>query len=143
MHGVFGVYSTNSFFLLSQFRCPHPQWAFLFTWTISLSRLCLYYNRFLVVCQGAKGKFFEYYQEHHVRRNRTFTILLDYTKPPGPGQSPTKGIEPFLCTLSKLTLQKLSLILYCNYSITDIQLHVNGVKLFFLSLCHLCNTQHT
>ena len=42
------------------------------------------------------------------------------TKPPGAGQSPAKGIEPFLCTLSKLTLQKLSLILYCNYSITGL-----------------------
>ena len=65
------------------------------------------------------------------------------TKPPGAGQSPAKGIEPFLYTLSKLTLQKLSLILYCNYSITGIQSYVNGVILLFLSLYHLCNTQHT
>ena len=65
------------------------------------------------------------------------------TKPPGVERFSTKGIEPFLCTLSKLTLQKLSLILYCNYSITGIYRYVNGVIHLFLSLCHLCNTQHS
>ena len=122
MHGVFGVYSTNSFFLLSfLFRCPHPQWAFLFTWTISLSRLCLYYNRYSVVCQGAKGKFFEYYQEHLVRRNRTFTILLDYTKPPGPDKSFSKGdrtlsLYSFKTNPSKTLLNSLLYLQYNRYS---------------------------
>ena len=101
MHGVFGVYSTNSFSLLS--------------------RLCLYYNRYSVVCQGAKGKFFEYYQEHLVRRNRTFTILLDYTKPPGPDKSFSKGdrtlsLYSFKTNPSKTLLNSLLYVQYNRYS---------------------------
>ena len=124
-------------------RCPHPSWAFLFTWTISLSRLCLYYNRYSVVCQGAKGKFFEYYQEHLLEAIEPSLFYSNTTKPPGVERFSTKGIEPFLCILSKLTLQKLSLILYCNYRLTHIYPYVNRVIHLFLSLCHLCNTQHS
>ena len=40
------------------------------------------------------------------------------TKPPGAERFSTKGIEPFLCTLSKLTLQKtlLNSLLYVQYN---------------------------
>ena len=129
---------------LNSLRCPHPSWAFLFTWTISLSLDYVYIiTGIQLFVKGLKESFL----------NITKNITLEGIEPSlfysttlnrqGLTNHPTKGIEPFLCTLSKLTLQKLSLILYCTYSITGIQPYVNGVILLFLSLCHFCNRQHS
>ena len=144
MHGVYGVYSTNSYFsfLFSFDVLTHNGHFCLLGLFLSLDYVYIITGIQLFV-KGLKESFL----------NITKNITLEGIEPSlfysttlnrqGLTNHPTKGIEPFLCTLSKLTLQKLSLILYCNYSISDIQPYVNGVILLFLSLCHLCNRQHS
>ena len=116
-------------------RCPHPSWAFLFTWTISLSLDYVYIiTGFQFFVKGLKESFLNITKNITLEGIEPSLFYSNTTKPPGVERFSTKGIEPFLCTLSKLTLQKLSLILYCNYSITGIQPYVNGVIKVYSSI---------
>ena len=120
MHGVFGVYSTNSYF------------SFLFSFDVltrhghfCLLGLFLFLDYVYIITgfqffvKGLKESFLNITKSITLEGIEPSLFYSNTTKPPGAGQSPAKGIEPFLCILSKLTLQKTLLVvslLYLQYN---------------------------